>query len=256
MQGKALGALAALLGVALLVAVPGCGGDSSASSGEASSPATASSGSAQSKRPEPGRPQSSNSGQPKSSGRTAAVRQVRKEAEAIRRQREAQEGARPSGGTAGAAPIRHTDSGGGATQFLKPSGDNSIQESGVEASASEREQAAAVLHEYLDQRAAGHWGAACEYMAATLIVLLEHAIAMSPRSNKPEGCPAMLAAMSGAAPPRLLDELAEVDVGSLRRSGEQGFLLYHGPEGKGYAIQVVMEGGAWKVATLDGTVLP
>lgn len=126
----------------------------------------------------------------------------------------------------------------------------------MEADAAERERAAAVLHEYLDQRAAGRWGAACEHMAAPLIVLLEHAVEVSPRSEKPEGCPAILAAMSGAVPRHLLDELAEVDVGSLRRSGDHGFLLYHGPEGKIYAIQVVMEDGAWKVATLDGTVLP
>ena len=152
--------------------------------------------------------------------------------------------------------VRHHDSGGGAAQFRTPGGDNSIQESGVEATAGERERAAAALHAYLDLRAAHHWAAACEYMAASLIGLLEQAVAISPRPNKPKGCPAVLKAMSKAAPRHLLDELTAVDVGSLRLNGKRGFLLYHGPEHKDYAMLVAKEAGGWKVTTLDGNLLP
>jgi hypothetical protein len=160
-----------------------------------------------------------------------------------------------AGGGVPATGIAHHDSGGGAAQF-RTGGDNSIQESGVEASAAEREEAAAAFHAYLDLRAARRWAAACEYMAASLIVTLERVIELAPRDPKPQGCGAVLAAMSRSAPQKLLEELAEVDVGSLRVNGQKGFLLYHGPRGKDYVMVVAREADGWKVAALDGTILP
>lgn len=189
-------------------------------------------------------------------GGTAQLRQVREKAAELRQRRERAQAAQGRAPASVSRKLVHHDSGGGAAQFRTRGGDNSIQESGVEAGAAERGRAAAALHAYLDLRAAHHWGAACEYMSASLIVLLEQAVAISPRSQKPKGCPAVLAAMSKAAPQRLLDELTEVDVGSFRQNGNRGFLLYHGPEGKSYAILVAKEAGGWKVTALDGTVLP
>jgi hypothetical protein len=150
----------------------------------------------------------------------------------------------------------HSDSGGGAAQFRTKGGDNSIQESGVEAGAAERERAAAALHAYLDSRVAHRWAAACEYMAASLVVALQRAVSLSQGSTRPGGCPAILAPMSKRVPQSLLKELAEVDVGSLRLKGDRGFLLYHGPRGKDYVMAVVREAGGWKMANLDGTALP
>lgn len=233
MQGKAL---AALLSLAALALLGGCGGSSTTTAPTSTSSSTS-------------------IGEAAAGGRSQ-LRQVRQRARALRRRREREARAQGTAPAPVSPKLVHHDSGGGAAQFRTPGGDNSIQESGVEAGAAERERAAAALHAYLDLRAAHHWAAACEYMAASLIVLLEQAVAISPRPNKPKGCPAVLSAMSKAAPQRLLDELTEVDVGSLRLNGNRGFLLYHGPEHKDYAMLVAKEAGGWKVTTLDGTVLP
>jgi hypothetical protein len=240
LQGKAL---AALICVAAAGFLTGCGGGNSPREQSSSSPSSAEEG-----------PQLAAQGNPE-------IRQLREEARKLQRRRERKERSQKAGtGPEAVVPappgVFHRDSGGGAGQFRTRSGDDSIQDSGVEAAAAERERAAAALHDYLDLRAAHHWAGACTYMAASLIVLLERAVAISPRSSKPKGCPAVLAAMSGAVPQRVLDKLAEVDVGSLRLNGRRGFLLYHGPQGKGYAMLVAKENGEWKVTALDGTVLP
>jgi hypothetical protein len=48
---------------------------------------------------------------------------------------------------------------------------------------------------------------------------------------------------------------ARSDVGALRIEGDHGFVLYHGPGGEPYAMPMVMEGGAWKVGSLEGAPL-
>jgi hypothetical protein len=237
LQGKALAVLIVLAAAALLA---GCGGGGGSTSTQRAS----------------SKPASNGEGGQRSAGAEGPLKHVRKRVQELRRSREREERAHGAAPAAASPKLVHHDSGGGAAQFRSRGGDNSIQESGVEAGPAERERAAAALHAYLDLRAAHHWGAACEYMSASLIVLLEQAVAISPRSQKPKGCPAVLAAMSKAVPQRLLDELTEVDVGSFRQNGNRGFLLYHGPEGKDYAMMVVKEAGGWKMASLDGTVLP
>jgi hypothetical protein len=146
------------------------------------------------------------------------------------------------------------DSGGGAAQF-RGSGDNSIQESGVEASASEREQAAASLHGYLDSHAAGHWAAACHYLSATVVAGLERIGAMTHENGGQSGCAAALATLSRGVQPSVLREGARADVGSLRVNGDKGFALYHGARGTSYAMPMVQESGEWKVAALAGAPL-
>jgi hypothetical protein len=183
----------------------------------------------------------------------------------LREARERQHGSRPAeqagsesqrSGGAGRSPapgadVVHHDSGGGAAQFRGP-GDNSIQESGSEASSSERERAAAVLHGYLDSHAAGRWAAACHYLSALVIVGLERTASLSRSDRRPKGCPKIFAALSEGLPQRVLREGAQADVGSLRINGDRAFILYHGARGRGYAMPMVEEGGEWKVAALAG----
>jgi hypothetical protein len=228
LQGKALAVLLGVLAAALLVA---CGQDSG----------------------------SSTSGQPVSGSDAVKLRHFKQRIADLQEERE-QEGKAPAQHANTApepAPLPvHHDSGGGAAQFRTKGGDNSIEESGVEGDAAERERAAAALHAYLDLRRAHRWAAACEYLAAPLIVTLERAIELSPRKAKPEGCPAVLAAMSKAVPQRVLAQLDRVDVASLRVNGRRGFLLYHGPQRKNYVMVVAKEAGNWRMAALDGSVLP
>ena len=250
MQSKAL----ALLGSAIvLAALAGCGGG-----GDGSSTGSAA---------------SAEKGQPL----TQRVEEAKKQAEEAQEnaaqagpgsgKRESQPengGSGGSGSSTGGAenppPTQvHHDSGGGTAQFRTPHGDNSIQESGREASASEREVAAAALHAFYDDRAAREWGAACEHLAVNAVAAMEAAAKRAAEAGgRPplEGCPEVLRAFSSAATHRSLVEAAEsIDVGAFRVQGDHGVLLYHGVRGNDYAIEMLREGGSWKVAALVGTPL-
>lgn len=234
MQGKALAAVAASV---LLVAPSGCGSIDKSSSAAGSTQGAAAT------------PSTGSPGAPTGPDLHESVKRVQKE-----RQRRADEETASSGQAEPALAPSHHDSGGGAAQFRAP-GDNSIQESGGEASASERKRAAASLHGYLDSHAAGRWAAACHYLSATLVVGLERVGAMSQSAQGSTGCPKALAALSRGLQPRVLREGAQADVGSLRVNGDRGFVLYHGARGKDYAMPMVEEGGEWKVAALAGAPL-
>jgi hypothetical protein len=247
-QGKGLGALLALFLAAALLAGCGGGGDSGQSQ------STASSTSAQSA--EPGSP-------------PAAVQKLQEDTERVRTQREqtqqspseankAPEAKQGSQATSKPQPPAkpkntHHDSGGGSSQFAHQGGDNSIQESGTEASETQRNEAAAVLHAYLDARVAGHWDEACFYLSASAVALLEQ---FAERFGKDKGittCPQVLEALAEGSSPAELEAAAKADVGSLRTEGDHGFLLYRGAGGVAYAIPMVSEGGVWKVGAVEGT---
>ncbi|HYG97223.1 MAG TPA: hypothetical protein VD741_08965 [Solirubrobacterales bacterium] len=153
-------------------------------------------------------------------------------------------------------PVEHHDSGGGAAQFSKKGSDNSIQEFGQEGGASELQQAAAVLHAYLAAKAARRWEEACSHLSAQVVASLEQFGAAYGGEKQIEGCPDLLETLNSRSSDTALKESAQADVGSLRMEGDRGFLLYHGPGGMGYAIPVTEEGGAWKLAAPEGTVLP
>lgn len=168
-------------------------------------------------------------------------------------------GGSSSGGGEGNSTPHHHDSGGGTAQFLTPNGDNSIQETGKEASASEREIAAAALHAFYDDRAARNWDAACTHLAVSAVAAMEAAakqVAKAQGGQVLEGCAEVLRAFSSAATHQSLVEAAEsIDVGAFRVEGDHGLLLYHGVRGHDYAIQMIREDGAWKVGGLVGTPL-
>jgi hypothetical protein len=151
-------------------------------------------------------------------------------------------------------PNPHADSGGGAAQF-RVKGDNSIQESGTEASAASRDAAAAVLHAYLDARVQRDWDAACFYMSAGLVVGLERFTTQFSEEKGTPGCPQILAGFAASSSPAALAESAKVDVGSLRENEDRGFLLYRSADGRSYAMLMVREGDAWKVGTLEPALL-
>jgi hypothetical protein len=184
------------------------------------------------------------------SGKAQAGRGAPAEAEP----REAGQGSQGTGGS-GAPPRAHHDSGGGAAQF-HTGGDESIQKSGEEADAAERDAAAAALHAFYDARAAGDWNTACSNLAIGVVATLEQAVKSATEGPKPEGCPAILRALTSTATHEsIVEAAAAIDVGALRVEGDHGFLLYHGVRGNDYAIEMIKEGGAWKVGGLAGTPL-
>jgi hypothetical protein len=201
-----------------------------------------------------------------------AATQLRQSAEQIKRQREGQAkqsapateqpaaGGSPASEGAPAQPPAqpkntHHDSGGGTAQFATKSGDNSIQESGREGSSAETEAAAAVLHAYLDARVAHRWADACFYLSAGYAATIE---AFAERYAKDKGvksCADVLAGFATGSSQEALVATARADVGSLRIEGDHGFVLYRGAGGVAYAMPMVLEGGAWKVGSLEGAPL-
>jgi len=157
-----------------------------------------------------------------------------------------------NGSHANIVPLRV--SGGGSTQFRSKGGDNSVQEYGEEGDESELQQAAEAVHDFYVARAQEEWASACSYLASSTLESLEQLAASSPKL-KDKGCPAALQALTPAITPELARESTTVDAGSLRRDGEQGFLIYFGLGKTVYSILMKDEDGEWKVGALAGSVL-
>jgi hypothetical protein len=213
--------LAALVTLLLMVGLAACGGDDGSSS-------TTASGQAQSK--------SSNSGSG-GGGKAGGEGQL----------------GNSGSGESNFVPKQHEDSGGGSQQFRVKGGDNSIQEFGAEADTSEFEEAAAVVHNFLDARAAGDWAAVCTYMSSSIIESFEE-LAEGAQQIEDRSCAGLVEALMNPAAKRLMQvEAAKADVRSLRTEGDRGFVIYTGVEGSVYAVPMAREDGTWKVGSLTAT---
>lgn len=149
----------------------------------------------------------------------------------------------------------HSDSGGGSKQFVVKGGDNSVQEFGEEADATEFSAAAVVLHNFLDARAEGNWAAACGYMSKAIVESLEK-LAAQAKQGEDQSCAGMIEILTNPAAKGLMKAEAEkANVGSLRIEGEQAFVIYTGTDGTILAMPMANESGDWKVASLAGTPL-
>lgn len=149
-------------------------------------------------------------------------------------------------------PPRHHDSGGGAAQYKIKGADNSIQESGTEASSAEFDEAAAALHAYLDARAAGAWSVACDNLARGVVGQLA---ALGGEGGDAHSCAEILAGLTAGVSPGALREATVADVGSLRVDGDSGFLLYRGAHGTTWFVPMAREDGSWKVAALAASAV-
>lgn len=165
------------------------------------------------------------------------------------------EGNSDGGSAAGFVPKQHSDSGGGAQQYIVKGGDNSVQEFGDEADDPEFEAAAAALHNFLDARAEGNWAAACEYMSKTMIESFEK-LATAAKQIDDSSCGAIVEGLTNpAAKASMKAEAEQADIGSLRLEGDRSFLIYTAVGDTILAMPMANEGGAWKVASLAGTPL-
>lgn len=143
-------------------------------------------------------------------------------------------------------------SGGGAEQFRVKGGDNSIQEFGEESDESELEAAAETVHDFYVARATGSWEEACSYTSASLREQLEQLA----KKSSVKGCGPFLEAFTSELSASQWREITQIDAGSLRRDGEQGFLIYTGADAKTiYAMPLVEEDGEWKVTALSASPL-
>lgn len=145
-------------------------------------------------------------------------------------------------------------SGGGAEQFRTKGGDNSIQEFGGESDESELQEAAEVVHGFYVARTEDQWDTACSYLSKSSIEGLEKLASQAPQSQGAD-CATVLKAFTRPLPADLEREVTTVDAGSLRREGDEGFLIYYGAGHETYAMPLIEEGGSWKLTALSGTTL-
>lgn len=151
-------------------------------------------------------------------------------------------------------PRAHHDSGGGSQQLMTKGGDNSIQEFGSEPSASEFEQAATVLHEYLDARAVGAWRVACDRLSPRVARELARQLGSEAGGSK-AGCAQVLRGLTAGLPTSGVREAAIADVRALRAEGSGGYLLYRGADGQNYFIPMAREHDHWRVAAIAASPL-
>ncbi len=142
-----------------------------------------------------------------------------------------------------------------SAEFRTRGGDNSIQNFGEEADASELEAATAALSGFLEARAEADWAGQCRYLAAAAVKPLEQLGAQSPQL-KGKDCAAILETLSGGLPAATRVNTLTAGIASLRFEGERGFALYHGPEGVDYFVPMAKEDGKWKVGALAPTEFP
>jgi len=124
---------------------------------------------------------------------------------------------------------------------------------GSEASAAEREAANSVLETNLKARAAADFKTQC----ATLNGRTQSEIASSTTKDPASACPAELKNLAAPLPAtkKIRANTLGEPIAELRIKGDKAWALYHGNNGKDYAIPMEKEGGAWKVGALLATEL-
>jgi hypothetical protein len=140
-------------------------------------------------------------------------------------------------------PLKHKA--GNAASFLNPHGDNSIPTYGSEASSSQQAAATASLRDYLDARARGEWGGACQLMGAPLQKQVR-GLAAGPDLDSVTCAAAYAEISSGTSAAERASPLTG-HLAAFRVDGESAFALFYGSGNQQYMIPMVSEMGTWKV---------
>jgi len=148
------------------------------------------------------------------------------------------------GGGSGSSPSPSAE-GEPSAQFLKQKSKNTIAKFGEEASAEEREEAGAVLTENLKARQAADFGTQCA-------TLSKQGIAEIPGAKGQQNCPQALKKFAEplSATKEVRKNTLSGPITAMRVKGSKGYALYHGNDGKDYAMPMEEEGGNWKVSSL------
>jgi hypothetical protein len=144
----------------------------------------------------------------------------------------------------------------GSASFLKPGTKSKLPKFGQEAEASEREAASAVLEENLQARASGDWATQCSSLTAGAIKKVEETpTVFQGQKSRSSSCPKRLEAqaqpLSGTKSIRA--DTMTGPIAALRVKGNKAYALYHGANGKDYAMPMEKVGDEWKVDSLITT---
>lgn len=144
---------------------------------------------------------------------------------------------------------------GPSTEFIAKGGINGPATFGEPADQEELEAAARVLEVNLEARAAGEWAKQCATLSLDAIGKVE---ADAPNFGGGKGCASGLGA---EAKPLAQTKSSRANtltgpVAALRVKGNRGYLLYHGPKHRDYAMPMAKEDGEWKVGRVSTINIP
>jgi hypothetical protein len=136
-----------------------------------------------------------------------------------------------------------------SAQFVKKKGDNTIAKFGREGSAEEREAANAVVVENLEAREDADFATQCETLTLALIKELNGG-----RKSRSK-CPRLLKELAEplSKTKKIRTDTLSGSITALRVKGREGYALYHGNDGKNYALPLEKENGHWRVNSLQTT---
>lgn len=157
-------------------------------------------------------------------------------------------GSNGSGGSKGSGKVGGSGATSGGSSKLGNAKKKKGPKAGSQAPNLDSETAAAstVLEVYMAARAAQNWPTACAQLAPGGIKSLERF------AGPGRGCAATFAAVYPRLEP---GAWANTMTGPITVLRADGVAIYHGTTGKDYAMPMVKEGGAWKVAALGPVVV-
>lgn len=142
---------------------------------------------------------------------------------------------------------------GAAREFLIPTGDNTVQIFGDEASAGEREKASRVIHAWMKARVAEDWATDCRYFSREYrkaLVLDANGVTEGRVKTCPQALEYFGDAASGTSGNTLtgpIDSLRVKDAPT-GQGEKEAFAQWHGPKGLDWVLPMTREDGVWKVA--------
>ena len=164
------------------------------------------------------------------------------------------------GGGSSTADVGKT-SGGGPSEPSKqfqdpegPKGKEPVATFGKESGDAEREDASAVLAENLTAREKADFATQCDTLGKRGIEAILGKGKGGERSKCQKELKKLAEPLSGSKEIRA-DTLSG-EIAALRVKGNQAYALYHGNDGKDYAMPMELEGGSWKVGGIVTTELP
>lgn len=132
--------------------------------------------------------------------------------------------------------------------FLGPQGKKQLAGYAGEGSRPEFEEAAVVVAESLEARAASDWSGQCE--------TLSEAASEKVVANSGKSCADALGALASKATPEILEDNMQDGVVALAIKGDKGYALFWGKQKRKWAMPIEKDGAEWKVASIVAVPLP
>jgi hypothetical protein len=243
MRTRTTSSILALVLLAGLLALAGCGGGSSGTSTTAEQVSTSA-----------GDTSSDTAQRSSAPARPERRRQHEPAAEPVGQEGRAEKASKPVASTdPDPLPNQGSDAVAPGVPTVK-GGDNSIQAYGVEAESAQRIAATRLVGSYLAAQAAGEWEAACAQLSVVAQEQLAIAAQKSPRV-KDKGCAGGMAVVVETVPRAQRESAARIHVLSYRVKGPQAFLIYRDGAGGAFNMPLRREGGEWRIASLAGLEL-